>query len=294
MRNSEKPCVFPLCIPELDLLGHTPFADHAVHDPSVGFRSLAIVAEDLPDIRYPLKGVYKPWPVGILLICEFVEVYGAAVITLLCVVLSRFKEYTAVFGLVSEKTFHDAVRCLPVKSGQSYVGGIDLAQHIAGAFQTAELPKILLSLVSAVVRDEIVYEVIVGEGCAGIFFDQTAVELYRAVVIGDVPVPHAVSFRLGQHPLAFLLAGSHPDGVFRVLLYLLSRGIHAVPVKVCHQVGRPLLVFFFCHERSEKILVFPEQILGQIVLDVQTVLYAVQSLLGAQVEQFVDADTENS
>ena len=142
------------------------------------------------------------------------------------------------------------------------------------------------------IRDQVVQQVQEGQGRVRILLRQFAVEGDGSVVVGQVPVPDDMAFRLLQDPLAVLLAGIHADGFLRVAAGMDPGGVHPVPPEEGDQAGRPFLIGFGSKLRLQEFLVLPVQVLGQFFLKVQAVLNAVHALLDGQVEQVVNRDAE--
>ena len=84
-----------------------------------------------------------------------------------------------------------------------------------------------------------------------------------------------MAFRPLKDPLAVLHAGDHPDGVFCIPGCLLCTGIHAVPVQVGNETGCPLPVLLIVNLCLQVVLIFPEEILGEFLCNIQTVFNAI-------------------
>ena len=66
-----------------------------------------------------------------------------------------------------------------------------------------------------------------------------------------------------------------------------------MPVEIGQELRGPLPVGLVLQLFLQEVLVLPEELLGQGLLDVQAVFDAVEALLGGQIKELVDADAED-
>ena len=102
-----------------------------------------------------------------------------------------------------------------------------------------------------------------------------------------------MTFRTIQNPLAVLCPGIHSNDLFGVSGCFFRAGIHAVPVQVGHETPCSLFVLLVVKLGLQKILVFPEEILREILCNIQAVFNTVQSLICRQIKKIVDGDSKD-
>ena len=66
-----------------------------------------------------------------------------------------------------------------------------------------------------------------------------------------------------------------------------------MPVQVGDEARCALSVLLVVKLRLQKILVFPEEILGEFLCNIQAAFDAVQALFAGQIKEIVDADAED-
>lgn len=277
---------------EAGVFGVAPLIFQEGDDAVLGGGSAGVVAHDFADVGdgHQLVGVARAARLageGLL-----VEGNSAVVVAFCGVILRGLEEARGLVRVGGNQLLHDAVGGLRIEARERDVGAVDADHEGARVRKPARLREVTLRLVGAVVGEQIVNQVEVRQADRRVGRDDFAPEFDSLRVIVQVPVPCNMAGRAVQNPLAVLLTRHRADCVLRVAGRLLRAGVHAVPVQVGDKAGGALLILRVIELRLQKILVFPEQILRQILVDVEAVFDAVQALVVTQIEKVVDADAK--